>query len=73
MFEKYPKQRPALPKKYQDIFNRHYLENRAGASTASFGVKVLESWMHKKVAADVKNNAEDIPTLEIGAGTHHNF
>jgi hypothetical protein len=69
MFEQYPKQRTELPKNYRDIFNRHYLENREGASKASFLSRWLESWMHKKVAADLHNNAGDVPTLELGAGT----
>jgi hypothetical protein len=69
VFEQYPKQRSPLPREYQDIFNKHYLENREGASTASFLGRWLESWMHKKVAADLKSRTGDSPTLELGAGT----
>ena len=29
----------------------------------------MEQWLHKAVAADLKGSREDIPTLEIGAGT----
>jgi hypothetical protein len=69
VFEQYPKQRPDLPKEYEEIFKRHYLENREGASAASFLGRWLESWMHKKVAADLRNCTGDISTLELGAGT----
>jgi hypothetical protein len=48
MFAKYPKQRPAFPKNYQYIFNRHYLENREGAFTASWGSKYLNHGCIKK-------------------------
>lgn len=69
MFENFPKSRPPLPDEYQKIFEKHYTENREGGSTASSFAKRLESWMHRKVAEDIKNEKEPMSTLEIGAGT----
>lgn len=68
MLEKFPKIRPELPSEYQEIYARHYKENRDGASQAAGLAQRMESWMHKKIAADV-SAAPAKSTLEIGAGT----
>jgi len=68
MKSKYPKVRPVLPEAYQKIYNEHYYNNREGQTSASFLSKMMESWLHKKVAKDLSNN-NDKYTLEIGAGT----
>lgn len=68
MFENFPKVRPELPDAYKAIYASHYKENRDGDSTASGLAQKLESWMHRKVAADVRSG-EPRSTLEIGAGT----
>ncbi len=68
MFENYPKIRIDLPEKYKKIYVNQYKENREGESTASGLAQKMEGWLHKKVAADVKNNKDKV-TLEIGAGT----
>lgn len=69
MFEKYPKVKLNLPKQYEEIFFKHYMENRNGKTFASYIIKKMESWMHRKVASDVKKFYKHMPTLEIGAGT----
>jgi Methyltransferase domain len=68
MFENFPKTRSTLPPEFQAIYADQYKENRDGGSKASGVAQKLESWMHKKVAADVQSGAEK-STLEIGAGT----
>ncbi len=68
MFDKYPKIREELPEEYKLIYINQYKENREGESTASGMAQKMEAWLHKKVAADVKNDFEQ-KTLEIGAGT----
>ncbi len=68
MFEQFPKTRPPLPKKFQDIYEVHYITNREGQTSASSMTKKIESWMHKKVANDLADRSEK-STLEIGAGT----
>ena len=68
MFENFPKTRPELPPEFQAIYADQYKENRDGGSKASGLAQKLESWMHKKVAADVSAGPEK-STLEIGAGT----
>ncbi len=68
MFSKYPKIRPVLSKEYKKIYNEHYINNREGQTTASFFSKIMESWLHKKVAKDI-NKMINKSTLEIGAGT----
>lgn len=68
MFEKFPKVRKPLPKAYQEIYESHYLKNREGETAATSVSQKMESWLHKKVAADLKGDAQK-STLEIGAGT----
>jgi len=68
MFENFPKVRKPLPKAYQEIYESHYLKNREGETAATSVSQKMESWLHKKVAADLKNKS-DQSTLEIGAGT----
>jgi hypothetical protein len=69
ILKKFPKIRPELPQEYRDIYETHYKKNRAGNTRATSLSMRMEKWLHKKVAADVKNNDKDIKTLEIGAGT----
>src|ERR1051325_1043240 len=64
----FPKQRPTLPEAYRNIYAEHYKRNREGTSTASSLSQMMESWMHRKVAADVAGKAKAPSTLEIGAG-----
>ncbi|HMQ04830.1 MAG TPA: hypothetical protein PKD26_13000 [Pyrinomonadaceae bacterium] len=68
MFENFPKVRPELPPEFKAIYAAQYKENREGRSTGSNLAQKLESWMHRKIAADVLSGA-DQKTLEIGAGT----
>jgi hypothetical protein len=65
---RFPKTRPALPPKLQDIYTRQYLENRSGATPAASLSQRLEQWLHRQVAADVAHGAP-CSTLELGAGT----
>ena len=69
MFNAFPKTRPVLPPDYHAILRRHCMENRKGASPSSSLTQRMEAWMHAQVAADARGRAEDISTLEIGAGT----
>lgn len=64
--QRFPKARPPLPPRLQEIYARQYAENRAGESTAASLSQRLERWMHRQVAADVRDRAK--PTLELGAG-----
>ncbi|MFN5846456.1 MAG: methyltransferase domain-containing protein [Flavobacteriia bacterium] len=66
---KFPKERIELPEAYQKIYEQHYLSNREGKYKTTSLSQKLESWMHKKVAADIKGSADPRSTLEIGAGT----
>lgn len=68
MFNKFPKIRPELPPEFQVIYAAQYKENRDGGSKAAGLAQKMESWMHRKVAADTATGA-DKSTLEIGAGT----
>jgi len=69
MFEKYPKKRIKLPEEYREIYSNQYKENREGATKVTSISKKMEIWIHKKVAADLKEGKLNKPTLEIGAGT----
>jgi len=71
ILKNFPKIRPDLPEEFKEIYETHYKSNRAGQTLASSMTKMMESWMHKQVAADLINLSEPgtIRTLEIGAGT----
>lgn len=68
ILSRYPKTRKPLPEEFQKIYTSHYLKNRSGKTVATSLSSKMESWMHKKVAADCIQNPNNI-TLEIGAGT----
>ncbi len=68
MFDNFPKNRPPLPAEYQEIYAEQYKQNREGKSAATGLAQKMESWMHRKVAADVARGPAK-STLEIGAGT----
>lgn len=69
ILNKFPKKRIELPEAYQLIYKQHYLTNRNGQYRTTSWSKKLESWMHRKVAADILNGKQSLSTLEIGAGT----
>jgi len=66
---RFPKTRPPLSPKLEAIYARQYLENRSGETPAASLAQRLESWMHRQVAADVRNARTVGATLELGAGT----
>ncbi len=68
IFSRFPKTRTTLPKEFQAIYDAHYRQNREGVTPASSLSQKMESWLHRKVAADVKE-LHNKSTLEIGAGT----
>jgi SAM-dependent methyltransferase len=65
---RFPKTRPELPPRLQELYTAQYLENRSGATPAASLSQRLESWLHRQVAADVARGAAR-STLELGAGT----
>jgi hypothetical protein len=67
-FSSFPKRRAPLPPEFAAIYSKYYKENRSGKSKASGLAQIMESWMHKKVAQDVRPGTRKA-TLEIGAGT----
>ncbi len=70
MFDKFSKQRPALPYEIADHYASIYKTNREGMSIASTMSQRLESWCHRQVAKDVMiSNESNKVTLELGAGT----
>jgi hypothetical protein len=68
LFATFPKERPPLSPEYAAIYLKHYRNSREGSSKVLSLAKRAESWMHKKLAEDVKS-AVPKSTLEIGAGT----
>lgn len=70
MHDSFPKRRPPLPKEIQEIYSLCYKSNRKGRTTASSLSQKMESWMHRKVARDVRFSRDSSKlTLELGAGT----
>ena len=68
MFEDFPKKRIELPEDFKKIYASHYKKNRGGKTVATSLSQKMESWLHKKVAADCRDG-QPRATLEIGAGT----
>jgi hypothetical protein len=69
MLNRFPKTRPALPDEFAAIYETQYKENRGGKTPAYGAAQRMESWLHRKVAADVCRDRSARATLEIGAGT----
>jgi hypothetical protein len=65
--DNFPKKRIELPEAYKNIYVEHYAVNRGGKSTASRLSQLMETWLHRKVAADTVGRNGGA-TLEIGAG-----
>lgn len=75
----FPKERPPLPQKIKDIYEKHYKSNREGNTTAASLAQRMEEWLHRQVANDLSpysnengstsQNPLPMKTLEIGAGT----
>jgi len=61
----YPRTRPPLPRELAERFVEEYRANRNGQHAVNSLVARLESWMHRRIAA----NAPAGSILEIGAGT----
>lgn len=68
ILEQFPKVRPELPQAYKDIYDEFYYKNREGDYATTSLSQKLESWLHRKVAAD-RQDGDTLSTLEIGAGT----
>lgn len=70
----FPKIRKQLPKEYQEIYGKHYSENRNAKTLASKATAFMEAWGHRQVARTAcKLKTEGNATLEIGAGTLNQF
>jgi hypothetical protein len=68
LFSSFPKERTPLSPEYAAIYLGHYRNSREGSSKVLSLAKRAESWMHRKLAEDVKSGLRK-STLEIGAGT----
>ncbi len=69
VFNRFPKNRPALDEAYKRVYAQAYKSNREGATLASSLSQRMEGWLHRRVAADLKRRGQPLATLEIGAGT----
>lgn len=61
----YPKRRPPLTARHEEVYVREYKENRSGKGLLFSAVAGLESWMHRQVSDSSRSGS----ILEIGAGT----
>ncbi len=64
LLSSYPRRRPPLPAPYQRVYEEEYRLNRSGEGPVYGLVKLLESWMHRRIAR-VPGPAR---ILELGAG-----
>ena len=69
ILKRYPKKRPVLPTRYQNIYHLHYSRNRTHTGVVGWLTQKLERWMHLRVADDLNLKGSPAKTLEIGAGT----
>ena len=60
----YPRSRPSLSSEQQASYVEHYQLNRAGKRGLQKVVAMLESWMHRRVSAQISGG----DLLEVGAG-----
>ena len=66
IFGQFPKcRRQSLPDKYISIYDREYVANLTAGGLGNNIPRVLESWMHKKVATIAVTQSEII--FELGA------
>ena len=68
-FDRFPKTRARLPREFAAIYETQYKENRGGNTPAYGAAQKMESWLHRKVAEDVRRDRSPRATLELGAGT----
>ena len=68
LLARFPKTRPQLTPGIEAIYKRQYEENRTGRTPAASMAQRLESWMHRRIAGDLRGGASRA-TLELGAGT----
>jgi len=68
LFSNFPKERVPLSPEFAAIYLQHYRNSREGSSKVLSLAKWAESWMHRKLAEDVKSGSQK-STLELGAGT----
>ncbi|MDE7311291.1 MAG: hypothetical protein K2N87_06680 [Eubacterium sp.] len=59
LLKSYPRRRPVLPESYQKIYERHYQENRNGATKVSAYARRVEGWLHRKIAKSARGGEED--------------
>ncbi len=67
-FEQFPKVRPTLTPVYQEVYKKHFAENRRGSTMANSLSSRFEGWMHTQIAVDVQGGVTPVETLELGAG-----
>lgn len=60
----YPRRRPPLPPPHQRVYEREYGINRSGRGPIYGSVRLLESWMHRRIA----HGRDPARILELGAG-----
>jgi len=68
LFRAFPKERHPLSPEFAAIYLQHYRNSREGNSKVLSLAKWAESWMHRRLAADVVTGPPKA-TLELGAGT----
>ena len=68
LFSTFPKSALHSHPEFAAIYLKHYRNSREGNSKVLSLAKRAESWMHRKLAEDVKSGLPK-STLEIGAGT----
>lgn len=64
LLKTYPRTRMPLDNAYLSIFREEYRRNRNGTGLLGYVVRLLESWMHRRVAV-----RSPCVLLELGAGT----
>ena len=68
LFDKFPKNRPALDERYQQIYRQEYTRSREGLSFINDLAQRAESWMHRIASREKAGRV-----LEIGAGSLNHF
>lgn len=66
LLARFPKTRPPLDPRIEQIYASFYKNNRDGTTLAASSARRIEKWLHKKVA--LLSKPSDKTILEIGAG-----
>lgn len=68
LLSSYPRKQPPLSEAHRRIYASEYQRNRSGKGLLFAGVRLMESWMHRRIARGARRLPAGHHVLELGAG-----